>query len=49
MALNPDIEFQTVETVDLQDVNLSDENLCFIQETGFLGWVSPHLYFGDFE
>ncbi len=49
MALNPDIEFQTVETVDLQDVNLSDENLYFIQETGFLGWVSPHLYFGDFE
>lgn len=47
--MNTNIEFQKVEPSTLKEAVLSAENHKFLIEFGFLGWVSPHLYFGDFE
>ena len=49
MALNSNIEFRKINLSTLRDVALSGENLSYLLNDGFLGWVSPHLYFGEFE
>ncbi len=47
--MNPNIEFIRYESVAIDDSYLSKDNLKFTEKFGFLGWVSPHLYFGGFN
>lgn len=47
--MNPNIEFIRYESKAIDDSPLSNENLSTTKKHGFLGWVSPHLYFGDFN
>jgi len=49
VLLNTGIEFQKVESSTLKEATLTAENHNFLIKYGFLGWVSPHLYFGGFE
>ncbi|MDO6465350.1 hypothetical protein [Pseudoalteromonas carrageenovora] len=47
--MNSSIEFEKVDPLIVKDSELSFENQTFLKQYGFLGWVSPHLYFGGFE
>jgi hypothetical protein len=49
VRLNSGIEFKKVDPTKIVNSLLSSENQSFLLKNGFLGWVSPHLYFGDFE
>ena len=49
MRLNSNIECRKINLATIRHAPLSDENLSYLLNDGFLGWVSPHLYFGEFE
>ena len=47
--MHPDLELKTYPRSLLEDKHLTIENIDLICKTGLPGFVSPHLYFGDFE
>ena len=47
--MNPGIEFETIDSELLRDRYLTAENFLALIKYGFIGWASPHLYFGSFK
>jgi hypothetical protein len=47
--VHPDFEFHIYPKHLLKGKSITDENADVICKTGLPGFVSPHLYFGDFE
>ena len=47
--MHPDFEFHIYPKHLLKGKSITDENADVITKIGLPGFVSPHLYFGDFE
>lgn len=47
--MHPDFEFKKVPLSAFEDRYFSRGNLTLLTELGLPGFVSPHLYFGDFD
>lgn len=47
--MNKSIEFTNVDEPSVKGRQLANENRASLIRYGFLDWVSPHLYFGEFE
>lgn len=47
--MHPDFEFEKVPTCVLENKELSKVNKDVLINVGLPGFVSPHLYFGDFD
>jgi hypothetical protein len=47
--VHPDFEFQIYPKHILKGKYITDDNADIICKTGLPGFVSPHLYFGEFE
>lgn len=49
IKLNPSIELEAIDYSVIRESGLSSDNKDTFEIYGFLGWVAPHLYFGEFE
>ena len=46
--MNPDIELSPIAQEVIDSISLLDCDKVTLSTYGFLGWVAPHLYFGEF-
>ena len=47
--MNPDIQFSPIAPAIIDSLSSSVSDKETLSDYGFLGWVAPHLYFGEFE
>lgn len=47
--MNPDIELSPIVQEVIDSLPLLDSDKATLSDYGFLGWIAPHLYFGEFE